>query len=444
MKRLSALPPLTRVVLGLIALLGAGTAALLLPGMTVGGGLSWSQALFMAASALSVTGLTVITPGQDLTLAGQFVLLALTQIGGIGFMVGAVAIFELLGRRISLRNRLALTDSLGLLSPANILRLTRLVLAGVLLIEGLGAITLFFNWRAQLGDARALYFAIFHSISAFCNAGFDLFTGLPEYPTGIPTDAVTLVTLGGLIFLGGLGIPVFADLLDRRKPYRLSLNTRLTLWTVALLNVVGALGYFAAEASGSGTLPAEPWTRGLLLSGFQMITTRTGGFWTMADPGALAPATQLLMITWMFIGGAPASMGGGITTGTTVTLAIALASYVRGRTRAEVMGRSLSAESVRRASAVLVISLALVLVSTWLILITHDAPVPVALFEVVSAFATAGLSLGLTGQLNLFGQLLLCVVMIWGRLGALTIIVALARPVQPALASYPEEQILIG
>lgn len=440
----AALPPLSRVVLGLIVLLAAGTGALLLPGMATGDGLSWNQALFMAASALSVTGLTVLTPGQDLTLAGQFVLLALTQLGGIGFMVGAVAVFELLGRRFSLTNRLALTDSLGLLSPANILRLTRRVLAGVLLIEGLGAAVLFLNWRAQLGEARALYFALFHAISAFCNAGFDLFTGLPEYPTGIPTDTVTLMTLGALIFLGGLGIPVFADLLARRERSRLTLHTRLTLWAVALLNVVGTLGFFAEEWAGGGTLQAEPWARGLLLSLFQTITTRTGGFWTMADPGALAPATQVLMIVWMFIGGAPASMGGGITTGTMATLVIALASYVRGRERAVIMGRSLSSETVRRATAVLVVSLTLVLVSTWLILLTHDTSVSVALFEVTSAFATAGLSLGLTTRLSLFGQILLVGVMLWGRLGALTVIIALARPRGPALVQYPEEQVLIG
>lgn len=443
MAALTTLPPPLRVVLGLIVLLGVGTGALLLPGMSTDG-LSWNQALFMAASALSVTGLTVVTPGQDLTLAGQLVLLVLTQLGGVGFMVGAVAAFEVLGRRISLRNRLALTDSLGLLSPANILKLTRRVLAGVLLIEGLGAAVLFLNWRGHLGDARALYFAVFHAVSAFCNAGFDLFTGLPEYPTGIPIDAVTVVTLGALIFLGGLGIPVFVDLFDRRERGAFTLNTRLTLWAVALLNIVGTLGFFAEEWVGGGTLRAEPWFRGLLLSGFQMITTRTGGFWTMTDPGALAPATQLLMIAWMFIGGAPASMGGGITTGTVITLVVGFWSYVRGRSRPEIFGRSLPMESFRRASAVLTVSVILVLLSTWLILLTHDVPVNLALFEVTSAFATTGLSLGLTGQLNLFGQLLLVLVMLWGRLGALTIIVALARPARHALVSYPEEQVLIG
>lgn len=443
MAALTTLPPPLRVVLGLIVLLGAGTGALLLPGMSTGG-LSWNQALFMAASALSVTGLTVVTPGQDLTLSGQLVLLVLTQLGGVGFMVGAVAAFEVLGRRISLRNRLALTDSLGLLSPANILKLTRRVLAGVLLIEGLGAAVLFLNWRDQLGDARALYFAVFHAVSAFCNAGFDLFTGLPDYPTGIPIDAVTVVTLGALIFLGGLGIPVFVDLLGRRERGTFTLNTRLTLWAVALLNIVGTLGFFAEEWAGGGTLRGEPWTRGLLLSLFQTITTRTGGFWTMIDPGALAPATQLLMIAWMFIGGAPASMGGGITTGTAITLVVGFWSYVRGRPRPEILGRSLPMESFRRASAVLTVSVSLVLLSTWLILLTHDVPANLALFEVTSAFATTGLSLGLTGQLNLFGQLLLVLVMLWGRLGALTIILALARPARPALVSYPEEQVLIG
>lgn len=442
-------PPALRLVLGLAGLVLIGTLILMLPISAVGRPLTWNEALFTATSALSVTGLSIIVPVNALSLFGQIVLLMLIQIGGVGFMVVTVVILRLLGRKISLLDRLTLSDSLGLLVPGAILKLTRRVLVTVLTIEGIGALLLFLHWRSdpRLSVEQAALYAIFHAVSAFCNAGFDLFWGTPGFPDGIPRDNLSLILLGGLIFVGGLGIPVLADLLTYYRAHRLSLHTKITLIVVGFLVLSGTVGFFIAESrAGVGTLRDEPPGRILLISLFQSISARTAGFAGIADFAAMTPPSQLLMITLMFIGCPPASMGGGITTGTFAVLTISLWGFARGLPTPQFGGRSLAVGTVRRAAAVLTISLFVVLLATWLILITHrEVDLDTAVFEVVSAFATCGLTLNFTAQLNLFGQLVIVLVMFWGRLGALTIVIALAQqPGRPQPLSYPEEQILIG
>jgi len=431
-----------RLVVGLAVLVAAGTSILMLPWMGTERPLTWNEALFTAVSALSVTGLSIITPVHDLSLAGQIVLLLLIQIGGVGFMVVAVIVFQLLGRRITLTDRLALTDSMGLLVPGAIVQLVRRVLLTVLLLEAIGAVLLWIHWRDMLGPERALLYAIFHAVSAFCNAGFDLFTGLPDYPYGIPNDSITLAILGSLIFLGGLGIPVLAELLTFWR-IRFSLHTRITLTVVIILVSIGAGGLFLTERQSGHLLELEPLDRQIALALFQSISTRTAGFSALQPLDELSPAGRLLTIVLMFIGCAPASMGGGITTGTFAVLMLAVGAYARGLALPQIGGRTLAPQTVRKAAAILTVSLMVVLTATWLILVTHEAPLDDALFEVSSAFATCGLSLGLTSKLNLFGQLVICVMMFWGRLGALTLVVALANQ-RPQLVVYPEEQVLIG
>ncbi len=440
-------PTAARLVLGLATLVALGTLGLMLPVAGAERPLAWNEALFTATSALSVTGLGIITPATDLSLFGQLLLLLLIQVGGVGFMVVAVVVMRLLGRRIRLMDRLALSDSLGLLSPSAIVRLAMRVMVTVGAVEALGATLLYLHWRddARLSEGQRILFAVFHAVSAFCNAGFDLFAGTPGYPGGFPNDTISLSIVAGLIFVGGLGIPVTADLLAFPRERRISLHTRITLNVVILLMIVGAVGFFVAESGPRGTLAAEPLDRRLLLSLFQSISARSSGFVGVGEFGGLTPASQLLMMSLMFIGGAPASMGGGITTGTFAVLAISLWSQARGQAEATIGGRTLAVGTMRKAGAVLTISLLAVLLATWLILMTHDATLDEAAFEVVSAFATCGLSLGFTGRLNLFGQLVICLMMFWGRLGALTIIVAIAGRQGRALpVRYPEEQILIG
>lgn len=440
-------PTPTRLVAGLAALALVGTALLMLPAVSVGPPLPLNEAMFTAVSALSVTGLSRIAPGRDLTLLGQLILLLLIQIGGVGFMVLAVIVLRLIGRQVLLEDRIALRDSLGLIRLTEITRLTRRVLAVVLAIEGVGALLLFLHWGSflPLDRGRVLFYAVFHSVSAFCNAGFDLFTGLPEFPRGVPNDALTLTIFGTLILIGGLGIPVVADLLGWPKHRSLALHTRITLFIAVLLTVSGTVSIFLSESFHPGAFSAETVEDRLGLSLFQSISARTAGY--AAAPGFenLSPGSQLALLALMFIGSSPASMGGGITTGTFAVMLIALWSYVRGMPNTQIRGRTIGLASLRKAGAVLTISLVVVVTATYLIVLTHPkASFDQALFEVVSAFATCGLSLNFTSQLNPFGQVVIMAIMFWGRLGALTIVAALAIPRRKTAVTYPEEQILIG
>ena len=445
-QRRKPIPVAMRLVLGLLLLICVGSGLLLLPGVTTGP-ISLSEALFTATSSATVTGLTVLTTSTDFTLLGQVILLCLIQLGGVGYMVLVALTLQLLGRRISLLDRLAIFTPLGLDKPAAILHLLRQVVIGILLIEGVGAMLLYIHWRISgiVAPDRAAFYAIFHAVSAFCNAGFDLFVGLPQYPRGIPGDNGTLLILGALIFLGGLGIPVFVDFSQVRLRRKLTTHTQLTLAVVILLTLIGWLGLLLAEIQVGGVLEQSPLSERLVHTWFQSVSTRTAGFPGLRDFDQLLPESRLLVMVLMFIGCAPASLGGGITTGTFGVLGLALWSSVRGHSVVRFKQRTVPDETIRRAAAVLSISIALVFVASWLILITHQLPFSDALFEVVSALATCGLSLGITGELNLFGRFIIILMMFWGRLGALTIAVALFQPrPEKELVHYPEANLLIG
>ena len=440
-----------RLMIGLAALIALGTALLMLPGVGATRQLTFNEALFTSTSALTVTGLSIITPAVDLSTAGQVLLLVLIQIGGVGFMFVAVIALQLIGRRIYIQDRLALTSSLGLDSAEKILGLLKRVLVGIFIIEAIGAMLLWVAWQPYLPPSKALGYAIFHAISSFCNAGFDLFNGATDINgvpfDGLPHDSFTILIIGAIILIGGLGIPVLSELFTLKQRRQFSLNTRITLLAMVVLTLFGWLAIYISETSTGGVLANESGTGQVMRSLFQSISNRTAGFSGLPDFGRLRAATLLLIIAMMFIGCAPASMGGGITTGTFSVLLISFGSYVRGKNKAELWGRSISSTTVRRASAILTLALALLFVATWLILISHpELTLGEALFEVASAFATCGLSLGTTAKLNGFGRIVIMFVMFWGRLGPLTTVIALAqrRDQNPNLVRYPEEQVLIG
>jgi trk system potassium uptake protein TrkH len=300
------------------------------------------------------------------------------------------------------------------------------------------------------GDAA--FYALFHAVAAFCNAGFDLFGGLPQYPDGIPTDPYSLLVIGWLVILGGLGIPIYMDVLFNRQAHRegrhhkgLSLHTRLALWSALILILAGWAGLLISEYRLEGVLAGRPFGDRMLLAWFQSVAARTAGFASLSDFTNLHEASRLVLICLMFIGSAPASMGGGITTGTFSVLVLAMWSLARGYDRVRASRRTISNTMVWRAITVLIISLGVVITATWLLLVSHDLAFSPALFEVVSAFSTTGLSLGVTGDLNTFGRLLIIAVMFWGRLGAITIMLALLkRDARDSLVRYPEETVLVG
>jgi len=442
-----------RLMVALASLIGVGTALLLLPPMTTGR-ITFMDALFTSTSASAVTGLAVLTTSTAFTRLGQWVILFLMQFVGLGLIVTMVLTLRLMGRHISLMDRLAVSSSLGLANPRDILRVLGRTVILMLAVEGLGAVILWTHWLEQgtvpRGDAA--FYGLFHAVAAFCNAGFDLFSGLPQYPTGIPSDPVTLLTLGWLVILGGLGIPVYMDLLFNRAARKegrqrrgLSLHTRLVLWSALILILIGWAGLLISEYRIAGVLTGETFLHRMLLAWFQSVSARTAGFASLSDFANLHEASRLLLICLMFIGSAPASMGGGITTGTFSVLVLAMWSLARGYDTVRAGKRTISMATVWRAVTVLIISLGVVLSATWLLLVGQDLAFSPALFEVVSAFSTTGLSLGVTGTLNTFGRLLIIATMFWGRLGAITImLVLLKRDSRDSLVKYPEESVLVG
>lgn len=423
-----------------------GTILLSLPGMTTRS-LSLMDIFFTATSAVTVTGLSVATTSTDFTALGQAVILLLVQIGGLGFVVMVVLTLILIGRPLNLTNRLALTSEMGLDKPGSIQTILRRTLLIMIVIEAIGAVLLYLHWTSNdiVPGERSVFYAIFHSVMAFCNAGFDLFAGLPEYPAGLPNDIVTLLILGFLVFFGGLGTPVYMDLLFRKGYRRLSLTSRVTLLTATILVLVGMVGLIIGEIHGQGLLKDVPFFHRLVIAWFQSVSARTAGFPGLSSFDQLHQSSRLLLIVLMFIGSGPASMGGGITTGTFAVLTLVMMSYIRGEKKPVVFHRTISPGTVSRATAVLLVSLGVVGLATWLLLLTHPFQLNLALFEVVSAYATVGLTLGVTPELNDFGRLLIAFVMFWGRLGAMTImIVLLQRQTNAQLVSYPEETLLVG
>lgn len=443
-----SIPIGVRLMSGLLLLVLIGSGLLLLPGVGATQRLTFDEALFTAVSALAVTGLSIITPSQALTPFGQLILMLLIQAGGIGFMFLAVIVLNILHRQVTLSDRLALRDSLGLAERIELWPMVRRIVWLMLAIEGAGALLLWLNWRDRLPAGQALFYAAFHAVSSFCNAGFDLFTGRPDFPAGIPRDTPTLLILGSLIVLGGLGFPVLSEIVQhgqhwRRRNTRWSLHTRVTLLAALLLSAGGAMAIFAAEIRPDGTLYGIPFERSAVLAAFQSVSTRTAGFAALPNFADATPATQITMMGLMFIGSGPASMGGGITTGTLAVLMIAVWSYARGFTDVRVAGRILPVTLVRRAASVLLVSLVIVFVAAWLILMTNAATLNEALFETISAFATTGLTLDFTSRLNGFGQIVIMALMLWGRLGVLTLIIVLARRRPSEPVGYPEENILL-
>jgi trk system potassium uptake protein TrkH len=437
------LPAALRLVAGLALFVLIGALLLLLPGVTTRP-ISLSDAFFTATSAVIVTGLSVVTTSTDFTFFGQIILLLLIQIGGLGFMAMVVMMIQLLGQKVSLANRLALTKAMGLENSGSILEILTRSILYVLAVEALGAVLLFIYWsiRGIVSPDKIFFYSIFHAVSAFCNAGFDLFAGTPQYPDGIPNDNGTLLILGTLVVLGGLGIPVVMDLSSPGK--RLSLHSRITIVAAISLTLAGWVGLFVAERSQGGVVADAPLASSLVQTWFQSVSTRTAGFPGLDSFNRVGAASRLLIVSLMFIGSGPASMGGGVSTGTFAVLGLAVWNVARGSSRVQVFKRTIPDATVRRAAVVMVTALGTVLVASWLILITSRFSFNTVLFEVISALATSGLSMGITDQLNPFGRLVIMSMMFFGRLGTVTIMIALfQRRYARKRLRYPEESILI-
>ncbi len=433
-------------------LLAAGFAAMILLGACVlalpaasssDRGIGFMNALFTATSSVCVTGLSVIDVSRALSRFGQTVQLLLIQMGGLGFMVFGTFFFAVIGRRITLRGQLLLSESMNAPNLSGLMRLIYWVLGLTLGIELAGAALLAIRFVPEYGWGEGAFMSLYHAVSAFCNAGFDLFG---SSLVGRADDPLVLFTLMALITLGGLGFALMADVLSNGRFSRLSVHTRLVLAVSAVLTATGCLLTLLLEWRNPGTLGAMPPARRLMNALFQSVTLRTAGFASFSQ-AALRPATKVVSMIYMFIGAAPASTGGGVKLTTVSVLVLMAVSVARGQEETTVFHHTVPRGTVQRAMTVVLIALAIVLADVVaLALIEPGLDFINVMYEAVSAFGTAGLSCDLTPRLSAAGRSLIIATMFAGRVGPLTLALAIARRQSRGGSSihYPSADIMIG
>lgn len=437
------LSPPRILVLGFAAIILTGTLLLMTPlANTTGESLPFVDALFTATSATCVTGLVVRDTGLYFTTFGQIVIMTLIQVGGLGFMTMATLFSLVFKRRISLRDRLLLQEAMNQNSMEGIVRLIRKVLVYSLIIEASAALLFTIRWAFDMPLGQAFYYGIFHAVSLFNNAGFDLF-GEYRSLTGYVNDPLVNFVTMFLIVSGGLGFIVLSELVDFRRTRKLSLHSKVVLSMTSVLILAGAVVIFVFEFTNVKTLGSLDWSGKIWGSFFQSITTRTAGA-NSVDIGALRQASQFFVIILMFIGASPGSTGGGIKTTTFMILVGAVISMIRGRNDLVLFRYRMTQERIFKAVTITMLALFLIIAVAMILSTTEDASFLSILFETTSAFATVGLSTGLTLDLTDIGKVILCFLMFTGRLGLLTLAYALGPKKGKELYRHPEGKMIIG
>lgn len=438
------LSPNQSIALGFLAMILAGALLLMLPAANrTGQGLSFLDSLFTATSATCVTGLVAADTWTQFNLLGQVILLILIQVGGLGYMTMVLMASVLLKRKIGLKQRSLMVESVSAQRLSDALTLLRYILGGTAAIEGIGAVLLAFRFIPELGFARGVWYSVFHSVSAFCNAGFDLMGFREPYSslTHYVSDPLVNVTVCALVLLGGLGFLVWRDVWEKGIHFRrYSLHAKIMLTASAVLVIGGTALFWFAERDNllAGMSPAEQ----ALVSLFQAVSPRTAGFNTV-DLARLTSGGGLLTIMLMFIGAGPGSTGGGVKITTVAVCLLTLASYVRGRREVGAFNRRLDEEQIHRSAAGVTLYMTFIGLGGFLMLATQPFPLQDALFELFSAMSTVGLSTGITRALSPFNRGLLIVMMYCGRIGSLSMMMALAERGAPRVKD-PVEHITIG
>lgn len=438
--------PARILVLGFAVVIMLGTALLILPAASRNQqSVGMINALFTATSAVCVTGLVVVDTGTHWTTFGKSVIAVLIQVGGLGFMSMATLFAVILGKRITLKERLIIQQAVGQETLSGVVRFSLYLLSLALVVQSLGILLLSFRFVPEYGITTGMGFAVFHAISAFCNAGFDLI-GEGRSLTPYVQDPLVSLTVGFLIILGGLGFTVILDTLSHLKKFRVTLHTRLVLVITVVLLTAGTVIFLILEWNNPATLGQLPLRSKLLAGFFQSLTTRTAGFNTI-DTASLTTASQVWTIILMFIGGSPASTAGGIKTITFGVMLILALSVIQGKENVEVFERRIPFDIVNRAITIFVIGMVMLMSATMaLSILETEFSFLQILFEVTSAFGTVGLSTGITPLLGNPGKVLLIATMFVGRVGTLTIAFALARKQNryQNLVHYPRERIIVG
>lgn len=441
------LAPTQILVIGFALMILIGALLLNLPIASFNGeSIGFINALFTSTSAVCVTGLVVVDTGTYWSTFGKTVILILIQMGGLGFMTMATMFFVLLGKKISLKERLIMQEALNQYSLAGIVRFTKYILIGTFIIEMLGAFFLSLRFVPQYGIQKGIFYSLFHAISAFCNAGFDIIGGGRNLMPYV-TDPIVNIPIWMLVIIGGIGFSVIVDINNNYKNMKsLSLHTKMVLVMTVFLLSTGFFCFLILEWRNPATLGELSFGGKILAAFFQSMTTRTAGFNTIPLK-EMTNASKMLTMVLMYIGGSPASTAGGIKTTTLGVILFTVFSVVRGKEETELFHRRVSRDLVNRALTVAVIGLMLIMLITMILMVTEkNLSFEAILFETISAFGTVGISLGITSELSNIGRLVIIFMMFVGRVGPLTVAFALARRQRKnkGIIRYPEGKILVG
>lgn len=432
------------LALGFILVILVGALILTLPISTTSGeSTNFLDALFTATSAVCVTGLVVVDTGTHWNMFGQTVIMILIEIGGLGFMSFTTLIAIILGKKITLRERLILQDAMNTFNIQGLVKMVKYVLVFTVSVQFFGALLFSTQFIPEYGLGRGAFYSIFHSISAFCNAGFDIFGNFSSL-TSYNSNGVVILVASALIIIGGLGFTVWSELYSSKSLKRISLHSKMVILMTTMLVLGGTVLMFLFENKNVNTIANMSFMDKLMNSFFASVTPRTAGFNSIPTDG-MTTAGQFLTIILMFIGGSPGSTAGGIKTTTIGILIVTIVCVIQGREDSEVFKRRFSKDLVYRAFTLIFIGLSLVIVVTMLLSYTEKGASFIALFyETVSALGTAGLTLGLTSELSTIGKVLIMFMMYLGRVGPLTVVLSITRKKINSGIKYPEGKILIG
>ncbi|WP_238884862.1 TrkH family potassium uptake protein [Clostridium sp. YIM B02551] len=401
------------------------------------------DALFTSTTSVCVTGLVTVDTGTHWNYFGKTVIMLLIEIGGLGFMSFATLIAIIIGKKITLKERLLMQEAMNTFSFQGMVKMVKYVLVFTFSVQLLGALLLATQFIPELGVGKGIYYSIFHSVSAFCNAGIDIIGNFNSV-TAYHNNPVILLTISFLIIIGGLGFTVWTEIYNLKSFRKITTHSKVVILVTAILLIGGTVLMLAFEWNNPNTMKGFSMPEKLLNSWFASVSPRTAGFNSISTDG-MSGAGKFLTIVLMFIGGSPGSTAGGIKTTTLGILVLTLIGVVKGREDTEVFGKRFSKDLVYKAFTVFFVGLTIVIIMTMLLSITEvGASFEYILYEVTSAFGTVGLTLGLTPNLTWIGKLLIIFTMYLGRVGPLTVALALTKIKTSKGIRYPEDKVLIG
>lgn len=442
-KQIVHLNPAYILIFGFLGLILIGTLLFMLPIATRDRHhLSFIDALFEATSAVCVTGLAVVDTGTTFTLFGQIVLLLLIQLGGWGFMTSSILMFLVFGKKIGLRERLLLKESINSFSLQGLIKLVKKIILITLVTELIGALVLAIRWSYEMPWQKAVYYGIFHSISAFNNAGFGLEPDNLSKWVGDPAVNIMITTL---FITGGIGFTVILDIFEKKSLKKLSLHTKLVLSSTLFLNIISSFVILSLEYNNPSTLGSLSFEDKLWAAYFQGVVPRTAGFNTV-DIGQLTISSQLYMIGLMFIGASSGSTGGGIKITTALLLLFSIWAVIKNKKEIHIWKRRIPKDLVTKSMSIATTGILFIFIILFVLTITEKgAAFSKILFETVSAFGTVGLSANFTSELTPIGRICIVIMMFIGRLGPLTMAFSLVMMAsKDNKIRYAEEKILIG